>query len=1289
MKKVLSFVLTLTMLASLIAGFGTLNVSAHQNHKMTMITFDELSETNPTGYLYGTGNNTTTDGTYKDMASISSDGARFSSGFNCNQWHYADVAAAPDDRYGKSLLISEKYGEGATTVYAQSPLTPNNDLNGTINVKASLYTEKNSNDLYIQRAIKLRSTVPSPLDTTYREQYAVLFSHEASKGISVFGQSTGRTFIADTWYDMDITYNIETNQFHVIILEDGKDFVDMTGTSTGKLLGNVDTVYLYHSPASDIRNNQKIYWDNLQVQSVNNFKISADSLYPVMDFENLKDQEAGKGFAEGLPSTYTYGFGYQSNPELSVLKALETNKGVSACVYGTPYPGAENTSMTVQRYEYPQLNISGYSLPQFHLKGSVKFENTKLCGIYLNGQSAAEIMFYDNITAFGQTLFTGYDKTGDVWYDIDLIMDTETGYYDLTIVKTDDNTTKHISGFQTKYQTPITTVKFGHDRGSGTAATFVNESFYYIDNLYIGNYTVEDVGSEYTHDFEDTKYPGGYSVTYEGIKMDSLSATAGEFGNLNAESQTDEEGKEVKAEDSFAIPFIQDKPKYTITAKFKLEDLNSNKIVYFGNLPILEILPTGQVKCNQSARPKTEGFLVVGNEYTITHTMQAGCTISSTNVKGVMDVNGTIKESSAGYGSGRPSGPWDPFKIYVKPTGDAEKTSTLTLTDINIDVDYATSSTKNFRIESMTNASPKASIFLPHDKASSGYIFEADLCFDNFDAERTIKIGDTAVATIGTIGDLTLGEEMATLEAGKVYKLTINASHGETSTAVVSLGGVSANVNANPYINIEQGAGTSLFTIDNIHYESKIPLEITNHNAKSDISIFDDVVVEFSTKLSNPSADSFKVYKPNGTIDSTCEITEKTVEFAEDGKSATISFEKDTDSHYHITIDNLTDVYGNTMSDVVEFNTMLPNLVLGTPAFYRINGEEKEALSLLTPGDVTASVSAYAFNGNDFDMLFAMGMYNKGDLVAVKTIKVPVTSEGAFPEVTLTVPDDGKFYELKTFMWDITNVKPLSDPSTLSFTTDKPIVIVKLDDLGGGTRLDTFEGVADWAREHNIKMGFGLMTYTLDSADATTKAKLKALSDDPLIEIWNHGHASDIHFSNATYEEQLADFEKAVKASSEAGINYTAFNPPWNAYSENLKNILNQYPQFKAVMITGADSGLQSKGFFDEGNSFVTLNKNITIEVGVYKKGYAEGDSKVTVVRHLEDLKTDWNSAVENGYKYVLLQSHPCHGWGTVEASDGKIYGGEGNTYYDFLLWLKEQGAVFMTPSEYAEYSLS
>ena len=1020
MKKILSAIITLALLASCFASMSVINVSAHQNYKMNTITFDETKADG--SLLYATGNcDVAEGGTYKsNFGNVNYGSGTIGAGLSSTKYTYVDVKTAPDPRYGKSLYYYEWYEDGANQPYIQAAVSPNvvnNNanigINGTVRITASLYTEKNESDVYCQRAIKLRTTTTGG----YKESYPVLFSHEASKLISVFGKSSGKAFKADTWYDVDIIYNIDTSEFHAVILEDGKEYINMTGTSATPLI-NIGYMYIYHSPQDGTRNNIKVYWDNISLNSVDKFTISESDAYPLMDFEKLKDQEAGKTFAEGLPSAYSYSFGYQGNPELCVLKALETDKGKSACVYGEAYPGADKTSISVGRYEYSQVSFNTSAISQFHLKTSVKFKNTKLTGIYLNGQGSAEIMFYDNITAFGQTLFTGYDKTGDVWYDIDLIMDTETGYYDLTMVKTDDGSTAHITGFQTKYLTPITAVKFGHDRGSGTAATFVNESFYWIDDLYIGKYGVEDVGSEYSVDFNDGKYSSAYAVKYTDIAYDPVTVTAGQYGDL--ELGTAEEI--VNATKSVEIPFIKDKPQYTITAKFTLEDLNSNKVIYFGNLSILEILTTGQVKCNQSARPKSEGFLVVGNEYTLTHTMQAGCSISSTYVSGVMDVNGTIKESKAGYGSGRPSDPWEPLKITVTATKDAEKQSTLTLSDIKYDVSYATSLSKDYKIESLVNAAPKGSIFIPHDKRGSGYIYTADVKFTNFDVQRSIRFGDnTPFATIDTNGVLTMGESTALLEADKVYELKITTNHGEQSTAAISFAGLEVSSNATPYINISQDMGAeSIMSIDNVNFVAMIPFKVNSDEVLKNVHVSDDVTFTFSNALSeNVTKDNFKVYAPTGTITDSALVNDFDVTVSEDRKAVTLSFAKTGSKHYHIAY-TIEDRFGNTLTDWVEVNTA-PNPSAGEVS---VSVENRTA---------TASFKSTGKEGNVF---FAVALYADDELVALTPSDVTLSKADIEKEykVSITAPDDGKTYTAKAFRWDASTQNPYEGAITASQT---------------------------------------------------------------------------------------------------------------------------------------------------------------------------------------------------------------------------------------------------------------
>ena len=430
--------------------------------------------------------------------------------------------------------------------------------------------------------------------------------------------------------------------------------------------------------------------------------------------------------------------------------------------------------------------------------------------------------------------------------------------------------------------------------------------------------------------------------------------------------------------------------------------------------------------------------------------------------------------------------------------------------------------------------------------------------------------------------------------------------------------------------------------------------------------MFDDVVVEFSTKLTGISEDMIKVYKPSGALNANAEITEKTVELSEDGKSIAISFEKQDLTHYHITLDGLTDVYGNTLSDVVEFTTKLPDLVISRPSFWRMEGESKKVLNLLTPGEVNVSISANAYNGTDFEMLFAAAMYNKGNLVDVKTTSVLVGEEGTAPTLKLNVPDDGKFYEIKAFAFRKENMKPLVKTAVLNFTTDQPIAIIKLDDYGQATQQACWDSIAKYAEDNDFKMCFGLMGYTLNNNPEQQRAAA-AIANSPMIEMWCHAYNwQNDRLSSSDPEVQAIEFSESNRVAKEAGFEMHSFGAPSNNFNELTLQILTErFPNYNLVMCYE----YSAKEYADKFPNLFFMYKKITVE------STATGTTDA-----VEDLKARWNAEKEKGAEYLMLQAHPG-GWDSNTASRDR--------FYEFINWLKDQGVVFMTPQEYLEYSKS
>ena len=152
MKKVLCFMLTVAMLVSCIFTF-TISVSAHQNLS-EKITFDEINTANATGYKYGTGNFTREDGvSAKSIEQYTSNG-KFTN-FHYNDYAYADVVKAPDDKYGMSLGIHHSFNPSTASganPYVQVNYTSNVKYTGTIHTTFSHHggsnlRERSKNDV--------------------------------------------------------------------------------------------------------------------------------------------------------------------------------------------------------------------------------------------------------------------------------------------------------------------------------------------------------------------------------------------------------------------------------------------------------------------------------------------------------------------------------------------------------------------------------------------------------------------------------------------------------------------------------------------------------------------------------------------------------------------------------------------------------------------------------------------------------------------------------------------------------------------------------------------------------------------------------------------------------------------------------------------------------------------------------------------------------------------------------------------------------------------------------------
>ena len=495
MKKVLSFVLTLAMIVSVFAGFSVVNVSAHQNYTMETITFDEttpVSDSNPTGYKYGTGNINRTEG-FKSIEQYF-DGGKITA-FHNNKYYFNDVAEAPDNRYGKSLLIREYWETGASTQYVQTSLDPTPLLCGTVNVTASLYTKKNENDRYIQRAVYLRSQNDNG---GYTNKAAVLFAHDKSRTISAFGTATGKNYKTDVWYDIDLTYNMDNGQYHLVIFEDGVEYINVTGTDAGEKIPNVNTMILYHSTTNANCNDMWIYWDNLSIKSANKFVIAEDnSSKEIFDYTEFP---GGNPANQPASTRGSWSYGYNNASKKSIADSYnDSERGEVLKWFGpvwdeeTAFDDAATDKNLKHYYNYPRMiyNIADKHFTNDLVQISMKLKTNQdgeLAALYLNNQGSAPyspLMLYSNTFKIcNKETKVAYER--DVWYDVNIIIDTATGYFNGSIIHpTDEEKNVNASGYNSTMKCDVTSVMFRMDRLS-KAATMANECAVYIDDLYIG-----------------------------------------------------------------------------------------------------------------------------------------------------------------------------------------------------------------------------------------------------------------------------------------------------------------------------------------------------------------------------------------------------------------------------------------------------------------------------------------------------------------------------------------------------------------------------------------------------------------------------------------------------------------------------------------------------------------------------------------------------------------------------------------------------------------------------------
>lgn len=226
---------------------------------------------------------------------------------------------------------------------------------------------------------------------------------------------------------------------------------------------------------------------------------------------------------------------------------------------------------------------------------------------------------------------------------------------------------------------------------------------------------------------------------------------------------------------------------------------------------------------------------------------------------------------------------------------------------------------------------------------------------------------------------------------------------------------------------------------------------------------------------------------------------------------------------------------------------------------------------------------------------------------------------------------------------------------SVSASRYNPIIILKFDDLSVGN-IENFQKTFDILQSENISnAGFGIIGKNLEDSIVTDEfiSKIKQWHDAG-IEIWHHGymHTED-EYHASSYEKQKESFEKTCTLLKEkTGITITSFGSPYNNCDETTVKVINEnFPQIKCLMLVSDP--------LEE-----ALMTNVKVRADIEPKtGTVSYDGFTT------------NYEKQKRANAVVLQGHA----GAWKDSDRE-------EFKKILAFLKEKNAVFMTPTQYAEY---
>lgn len=224
-----------------------------------------------------------------------------------------------------------------------------------------------------------------------------------------------------------------------------------------------------------------------------------------------------------------------------------------------------------------------------------------------------------------------------------------------------------------------------------------------------------------------------------------------------------------------------------------------------------------------------------------------------------------------------------------------------------------------------------------------------------------------------------------------------------------------------------------------------------------------------------------------------------------------------------------------------------------------------------------------------------------------------------------------------------------------------PIVVLKFDDMSSNNyaKIEAFEEIVLLLLEEEVVGSFGIIgswSQSEGNSDLFWSNVKKYLRCG--MEIWSHGwnhdasgegdHEFNHMFSDEEIKERFGKVLRLVENNT-GGYKITTFGAPYNRTDDACAVMVNEnYPQITAVFRSMEDDNTVNKTF-----NAVVIDPLYGIDGG------------------FDELMNSYVS----GSEVVALQGHPAN---MTEESRNEVQ--------KIIRYFKEQGSVFMTPSQYASY---